>query len=246
MLATASWNRSLEGLDGAPEWPRLVAMLQDVGGLDIVDLGCGYRWFRCWAAQQGCSAMCWGSTFPKRSLARARAETPYPTVRHEIADLDQLDLAAASVDLAYSSLAFHYVEDAGRLFAYFRQALRPGGRLVFSTVHPRVMASDQPGWLTRAGGSKTWRVDHYSGEGARTTDRLAPGVLKYHRMIATTLNLLIGAGFTIEHLEEFAPTPRRVEAFPPLADEVRTAALSACVSARAMRSPPGQIDRDPR
>ncbi|RUW96707.1 SAM-dependent methyltransferase, partial [Mesorhizobium sp. M8A.F.Ca.ET.023.01.1.1] len=34
-------GRSVEGLDGAAEWPALRAMLPDVTGLRIVDLGCG-------------------------------------------------------------------------------------------------------------------------------------------------------------------------------------------------------------
>lgn len=35
-------RRSVEGLDGAPEWPALRAMLPEVGGLRVVDLGCGF------------------------------------------------------------------------------------------------------------------------------------------------------------------------------------------------------------
>ena len=35
-------GRSVEGLAGAAEWPSLRAMLPDVRGLRVVDLGCGY------------------------------------------------------------------------------------------------------------------------------------------------------------------------------------------------------------
>jgi hypothetical protein len=37
--------RSVEGLDGAPEWPALRAMLPEVSGRRAVDLGCGFGWF---------------------------------------------------------------------------------------------------------------------------------------------------------------------------------------------------------
>ena len=37
--------RSVEGLDGAPEWPTLRAMLPEVSGRRAVDLGCGFGWF---------------------------------------------------------------------------------------------------------------------------------------------------------------------------------------------------------
>ena len=45
----------VEGLDGAPEWPALRAMLPDVDGLRVVDLGCGFGWFCRWARAHGAS-----------------------------------------------------------------------------------------------------------------------------------------------------------------------------------------------
>jgi hypothetical protein len=38
-------RRSVEGLDGAVEWPALQIMLPDMNGLRVVDLGCGFGWF---------------------------------------------------------------------------------------------------------------------------------------------------------------------------------------------------------
>jgi SAM-dependent methyltransferase len=45
--------RSVQGLDGAPEWPALRAMLPPLAGRRVVDLGCGFGWFCRWAAGQG-------------------------------------------------------------------------------------------------------------------------------------------------------------------------------------------------
>ncbi|MBV9747245.1 MAG: hypothetical protein JO157_00370 [Acetobacteraceae bacterium] len=59
----------------------------------------------------------------------------------------------------------------------------------------------------------------YLVEGPRTTDWLAEGVVKHHRTIGTTLNLLIEAGFTISHVEEFGPTDEQIAARPELAEE---------------------------
>jgi hypothetical protein len=67
---------------------------------------------------------------------------------------------------------------------------------------------------------KTWPVNRYSIEGERRTDWLVRGVLKYHRTVATTLNTLLGAGFTIRHVEEFAPTAEQMTRNPELAEEV--------------------------
>jgi hypothetical protein len=47
----AQLPRSVQGLDGAPEWPALKAMLPDLTGKSVIDLGCGYGWF-CRAARE--------------------------------------------------------------------------------------------------------------------------------------------------------------------------------------------------
>ncbi|MGU0056368.1 hypothetical protein ACVXG7_14120 [Enterobacter hormaechei] len=47
----AQLPRSVQGLNGAPEWPALKAMLPDLTGKAVVDLGCGYGWF-CRAARE--------------------------------------------------------------------------------------------------------------------------------------------------------------------------------------------------
>ncbi|MEP4422406.1 MAG: SAM-dependent methyltransferase, partial [Nitratireductor sp.] len=42
----------------------------------------------------------------------------------------------------------------------------------------------------------------------------------YHRTIATTLNTLIGAGFAIRQIEEFAPTAAQIAENADLAEEI--------------------------
>lgn len=45
--------RSVEGLDGAPEWPVLRAMLPDPAGGRVLDLVCGFGWFCRWVTASG-------------------------------------------------------------------------------------------------------------------------------------------------------------------------------------------------
>ena len=212
-------GRSVHGLHGAPEWPTLQAMVGDVHGLRVVDLGCGFGWFCRWARVAGAAAVL-GLDLSEKMLARARAETADQAIGYAIADLESLSLADSSFDLAYSSLAFHYVEDAARLFALIHRALVPGGRLVFSTEHPVYMAPSKPGWTVADDGRKSWPVDRYFVEGPRTTDWLSPGVVKHHRTIGTTLNLLIEAGFMIDRVVEFCPSAAQIAQAPALAEEI--------------------------
>jgi len=213
-------DRSVRGLAGAPEWPTLQSMLPDMHGLRVVDLGCGFGWFCRWAREAGASHVL-GLDLSEKMLARARAETVDSAVAYATADLEQLSLPDAEFDLVYSSLAFHYVADAARLFASIHRALAPGGRLVFSTEHPVYMAPSKPGWSITGDGRKTWPVDRYFVEGERTTDWLSPGVVKHHRTIGTTLNLLIAAGFRIDRVLEFCPTPTQIAQAPALAEEIQ-------------------------
>ena len=79
--------RSVHGLDGAPEWPAVRALVPDVKGRDVVDLGCGFGWFCRWADEQG-AANVLGLDVSENMLARARDTTRSTTIRYQRADLD--------------------------------------------------------------------------------------------------------------------------------------------------------------
>jgi ubiquinone/menaquinone biosynthesis C-methylase UbiE len=223
-------GRSVHGLEGAPEWPSLRTLLPDLTGKRVVDLGCGFGWFCRWARENGAAEVL-GLDVSENMLARARAVTADEAVSYERADLDHLELPDASFDLAYSSLVLHYITDLPRLLATVHRALVPGGQFTFSMEHPILMAPMHPGWTIDGQGRKTWPVDSYQMEGPRVTNWLAEGVVKQHRTMGTTLNLLIRAGFTITHVEEWGPTDAQVAASPMLAEE-RERPMFLLVSAR--------------
>lgn len=197
-------ERSVRGLDGAAEWPAVRALIPKLEGKRVADLGCGFGWFARWAREQGA----------------ARADTDDPGIEYVIADLEQLVLPEGAFDFAYSSLALHYIADFDRLIKTVYRALVPRSQFVFTIEHPIYMAGDRPGWLRNGEGRRIWPVSGYAREGARTTDWFTKGVLKQHRKLGTTLNSLIGAGFTIRHVEEWSPTSEQVAARPELAEEV--------------------------
>jgi SAM-dependent methyltransferase len=190
-------QRSVDGLDGAPEWPTLRAMLPDLAGKRVVDLGCGFGWFARWARAAGAAEVL-GLDVSANMLARAREMTSDAAISYRQADLETLELPAAAFDLAYSSLTLHYLANLGGLFATLHRALVPGSRFVFSAEHPLYT---EPG-------------PDYLDEGPRTTDWLAPGVVKQHRTLASYLNLLIAAGFTVRRVEEWGPTRDEIAAHP--------------------------------
>lgn len=171
-------------------------------------------------------------------LERARRDTDDDAVRYIQADMEELELPKASFDLVYSSLAFHYIRDFPRLLKTIHAALRSEGRFVFTIEHPIFMAPHAPGWIEESNGQKRWPVDHYAVEGERRTDWLADGVIKYHRRLSTTVNALIEAGFAINRLEEWRPSPEQIAAWPALSEEMERPML-LIVSANV-------VDLDPK
>lgn len=210
--------RSVQGLAGAPEWPAIRALLPDLAGRQVVDLGCGYGWFSRWALEHGAASVV-GFDLSEKMLARAREMAARPEADYRIADLETLALPVASFDFAYSSLAFHYIADFGRLARTIHAGLRPGSQFVFTIEHPIYMAPSHPGWQADAAGTRIWPLDQYAVEGERRTDWLAKGVVKYHRTLGTTLNILIEAGFRIARVVEWSPSDEELALQPALAEE---------------------------
>ena len=223
-------GRSVEGLDGAVEWPALKALLPELCGLRVVDLGCGFGWFCRWARQQGAAAVL-GIDVSEKMLARARTTTTDAAITYLRADMECAELPEAAFDLAYSSLALHYVEDLGGVLGKVHRTLTAGGRFVFSVEHPIFTAPRQPGWSVGVDGRKTWPVDSYLCEGPRQTDWLAKSVIKHHRTLTTYLNVLLQLGFALSFIEEWGPTREQVTARPALDDE-RNRPMFLLVSAR--------------
>ena len=212
-------RRSVHGLDGASEWPAVRALLPDLAGKRVIDLGCGFGWFSRFAMVQGAASVL-GLDISEKMIARARAETTDVAITYEIADLEHLELAGASFDFAHSSLALHYIEDFAGLVATVYRALSPGSHFVFTIEHPIFMAPTNPDWAADAEGRPIWPLDRYSVEGPRMTDWLAKGVVKQHRKLGTTLNTLIAAGFSIRHVEEWSPNDRELRDNPDWAKEM--------------------------
>lgn len=229
-------RRSRLGLLGAPEWPAIQALLPPLDERRVVDLGCGFGWFCRWARAEGASSVL-GIDLSENMLERARAETGDKNVSYLRADLQELALPEGAFDLAYSSLALHYVDDLAKLLSAVRTALIDGGTFVFSIEHPIYLAPTRPSWIRAEDGRRAWALEGYGVEGMRTTDWLAPGVVKFHRPLGTTLNLLIDQGFAIRRVEEWRPTAAQLAADPALIDELERPMFLLVAAERGAATP---------
>lgn len=214
----AQLSRSVQGLDGAPEWPTIRSILPDLQGKKVVDLGCGYGWF-CRSAREQGAAQVLGMDLSEKMLGKAKEMTEDPAIEYRQQDLEALQLPAASFDLVYSSLTLHYIEDLGKLFSTVYQALVNGGEFIFTAEHPIYTAPKHQGWLVDEAGQKSWPINGYQQEGQRISNWLAEGVIKQHRMLGTYINLLVQQGFTIRYLNEWGPSAKQIADNPALDEE---------------------------
>lgn len=205
--------RSRDGLAMAGEWPSLQAMLPDLKGLRVLDLGCGLGYHCRWAAEQGAAAVT-GLDISERMLTSARETCAGLPVTFRRADLETADFGTNEYDLVFSSLAVHYIEDFDSLGARVRRALKNGGRFIFSMEHPVFAARATPDFVTDAEGRMVGATYHYLEEGKRLTNWIADGVVKYHRLISTTVNALQRAGLRLDEMDEWAATDADIAAHP--------------------------------
>lgn len=214
----ATLNRSVQGLDGAPEWPAVQALLPTLNHCRVVDLGCGYGWFSRYACQQGASSVL-ALDVSEKMLARAVSLGDDPAIDWRRADLETLQLTE-QYDFAWSALALHYVEALPALLRTVFAALKPGGQFIFTAEHPIYTAPRQPTWQYDQQQQKYWQLSDYQREGQRVTNWFAEGVIKQHRTLSTWVNALIAAGFSITALNEWGPTAQQIAQQPALAEEM--------------------------
>ena len=189
------------------EEPALLDAIGDVRGLRVLDLGCGDAAIGRRLLDAGCRAYL-GIDASARMIDAARdalVGTPGEARREPI---ERFAAAVGSLDLVISRLALHYVEDLDAVLAACRDCLAPGGRLVFTVVHPVVTSHDARGSSDEP--RTSWVVDDYFAAGPRELDWLGGRVVWRHRTIEQYVRAMQRAGFRLTALSECAP---RVERF---------------------------------
>jgi 2-polyprenyl-3-methyl-5-hydroxy-6-metoxy-1,4-benzoquinol methylase len=119
-------------------------LIGDVKGKRVLDLGCGGGQSSIAFARQG--AIPTGIDFSTEQInfARRLAEAEGVKAEFKVGDLADLAwLRSDSVDVVFSSQAFSYVEDLGRVFRQVHRVLKVGAPLVFSLPHPACHLIDE-------------------------------------------------------------------------------------------------------
>lgn len=185
--------------DGNPlqglEEPLVRAALGDVGGLAVLDLGCGTGRHALWLATAGATVT--AVDFSDGMLAEARKKPEADRVRWVAHDLHtSLPFADGSFDLVVSGLVLEHLRELAEFFAEARRVLRPGGRAVVSAMHPAMFLR----------GTMARFTDPASGE------LVQPGSVAHS--ISAFVMAAVRAGFQLDDVTELAPDAAFAERYP--------------------------------
>lgn len=205
--------RQVQGLDGSPEWPAFRALIPDIKGAKVLDLGCGFGWICRWAREAGAEQVL-GIDVSSNMLAKAQEFPIDPAITYLQADMETLELDPFTFDVVLSSLAMHYLKNLPALVSQVYKRLKPGGTFIFCVEHPIFTAPRKPEFIEDTDGNVSWPVNKYLVEGSRTTNWFAEGVVKQHRTISTYITMLLDAGFILSALNEWGPTDQQLEQWP--------------------------------
>ncbi|MFY1694020.1 class I SAM-dependent methyltransferase [Solwaraspora sp. WMMA2101] len=187
------------------ERPAMLALAGDVHGRRILDAGCGAG--PLFEALRTRGAIVTGFDASPAMIELARQKLG------EDADLQVADIslplpyADDTFDDVVVSLVLHYLQDWTAPLAELRRVLKPGGRLLLSVNHPRILESSDPS-------ADYFAVTPYSFEYTFGEERAM--LTFWHRPLHAMTDAFIRAGFRIAVVSEppFSPdTPR--ELLPP-------------------------------
>lgn len=186
------------------ERPIFVEMVGDVKGLRVLDLGCGDGRYGGELLMAGCRTYT-GLDSAQQMVDLAKNNLPNQSTQIVCTKIEDWSFPTARFDLVVSRLALHYVADLTVTLQDIYRALTPGGRFVFSVVHPVITSCDR----SRAGGGKRqdWIVDDYFVPGPRSVFMMGEQVEQYHRTVEEFFGTLQQAGFVVEQLRESCPQP---------------------------------------
>ncbi|QDT20471.1 class I SAM-dependent methyltransferase [Gimesia chilikensis] len=184
--------------------PSLLALLPELNGMQVLDLGCGPGVYAEILLSRGAKVTAVDQSTEMVALVE---QSLGDAVRCYSQDLAQglPREADAAYDVVICPLMLHYLEDFSPLLAEIRRVLKPGGLFVFSTHHPFVDYGFSPSgnyFLTEK------IIDEWNTVGQPVR------VEYYRRPLSEIIQPLIDAGFQITALSEGQPDERMRQSDP--------------------------------
>jgi 2-polyprenyl-3-methyl-5-hydroxy-6-metoxy-1,4-benzoquinol methylase len=188
-----------------PFFLSLYGLVGDVAGLDICDLACGEGRVARFLAARGANVLGVDSSRRLLDIAEAREGEQASGVTYRLEDAETLaSVADATFDGVVCNMALMDIERYEATVTTVARVLRPGGWFGFSVLHP-AFNTPRSSETRTPDGVPIRTVRGYWDEGYwRSDERVGPPgkIGAYHRTLATYVNALTAAGFTIEAMAE--------------------------------------------
>ncbi|MGF1720717.1 class I SAM-dependent methyltransferase [Vibrio kyushuensis] len=123
------------------ERPSTLALLDNVKGMNIIDMGCGSGIYSEWFIKQSASQVTCVDKSPdmvalvESNLAEFVLQGTVKTYAQDLSKGLPVE-ASDSADVIVCPLVLHYIEDLDVVFKDVHRVLKSGGYMVFSTHHP--------------------------------------------------------------------------------------------------------------
>lgn len=202
------------------ERPNFIALMPDIKGKVLLDLGCGKGEFANDCVVNGAQYVD-AIDISGNMIAAAKKRYKSNRLHFQQISIEDIILQESNYHLITSALALHYVADFEGVIEKVTRALCPEGIFLFSIEHPISTANKGvEQWITDKKETPShFAVSRYQDEGKRTQNWLVDNVVMYHRRIETIINTLINNGLQIEKLVEPMPTDEAIELLPSLQKE---------------------------
>jgi ubiquinone/menaquinone biosynthesis C-methylase UbiE len=189
--------------------PALLDLIGEVAGLRVLDVGCGPGLYAEELLERGATVTAFDSSPEMVKLAKNRTGQRADI---RIWDLEQplTWLPDADQDIALMALVLHHIDNRHQALSELHRVLRPGGRLIVSTVHP----TDD--WL-RLGGSYFDRV------AVEETWQTNWQVRYWRQPLEAWIREFTDAGFLIERLVEPRPAETMALQYPAVQEKLEQA-----------------------
>ncbi|WP_028862045.1 class I SAM-dependent methyltransferase [Psychromonas aquimarina] len=118
------------------ERPSLQAMLDDLSGLNVLDLGCGTGIYAEFLIEQGAAEItCLDASQQMIEIVNSKFADRVSAYPQDLSTGLPRE-KSNSADVIICPLVVHYIEDLSALFKEVNRVLKAGGYIVFSTHHP--------------------------------------------------------------------------------------------------------------
>ena len=196
-------------------------LLPPLVGMDVVDLGCGTgRWLKALQGAGARSLLGLDSSPEMLVLAQSKLAGVANLV---CADCGSVSLEANSADIILANFVLSYVEDVVRLVETASRALRPGGSLFITDIHPETVAA------------LNWRrgVPREKGfQEIRTHRRTIKEIISVCEKVNLNVALVLEPRFGAEERLIFEKNGKQ-EYFEQIRDLPATYILQACVAKKS-------------